>query len=394
MKLSSLIFMGMILLLGSNFALANRSVRLITVGPGDAVWEKFGHNMIEIASDPAYGEDVVFNWGLFDFNQPYFIGRFIQGKMLYTMAALRSEPMLEEYRAQNRSILVQELDLTDQEIDRLIALCEWNRLPENRDYRYDYFKDNCSTRVRDILDQATQGRVRQLLAGRPTPRSMTYRDHSIRLTQEVFWLSLGIDFALGPSCDRVLDQWDESFLPERFAEFIRPMVRASWSDSDSTRPPSPLSVPDRSWFMLLIGLIWAGGIWGLERWGNKVFRRIGIGLTIAWWVLAAIGGVFMLYVWILTDHTAGYSNQNLLHFSPLSVAILVLWGMNRFGWSKRTSSFLVGMIGITVFVSLLALGLKLGGIVSQENLHFILLALPMNGVSGLTVLRSIGLLKA
>lgn len=394
MRLSSLIFLGTILLFGGNFALANRTVRLITVGPGDAVWEKFGHNMIEIASDPAYGEDVVFNWGLFDFNQPHFIGRFVQGRMLYTMAALRSKPMLEDYRAQNRSILVQELDLTPEEIDRLIALCEWNRLPENRDYRYDYFRDNCSTRVRDALDRATQGRVHQLLAGQPTLRSMTYRDHSIRLMQESFWLSMGIDFALGPSCDRVLDRWDEAFLPERLAEFIKPMVRTSWSASDSTRAPGPVSVPDRSWLMLLIGVIWAGGILGLERWGNKVLRRVGIGLTVAWWVLATIGGMFMLYVWVLTDHTAGYANQNLLHFSPLSLVILLLWGMSRFGWSGRISSFLVGMVGVTVFLSLLGLGLKVGGILSQANLHFILLALPMNGVSGLTVLRSIGLLKA
>lgn len=394
MRLSSLIFVGIILLFGGHFALAERSVRLITVGPGDAVWEKFGHNMIEIVADPGYGQDVAFNWGLFDFDQPYFIARFVQGRMLYTMAALRSGPMLEEYRAQNRSIFVQELDLTQQEIDRLIALCEWNRLPENRDYRYDYFKDNCSTRVRDMIDRATQGRLRQVLVAHSDSGTMTYRQHALRLMQETFWLSLGVDFALGPSCDRRLDPWDEAFLPERLSELIQPMVKASWSASVTTRPPEPRNVPDRSFLLLMVGLTWAGGMWAMHRWGTQRLQRSAIGLAIAWWIWAAAGGVFMLYVWIFTDHTAGYANQNLLHFSPLSTILLLLWGMKHSRWSRRISPFLIGIVGIVVSLSLLGMVLKLTGILSQANIPFILLALPLNIVSGLTVLRSIGLLKA
>lgn len=392
MRLSSLILAVVLFLFIAGVALAQTSVRLITIGPGDEVWEKFGHNMIEISGERGYGQDVSFNWGLFDFEQPNFIGRFVQGRMLYTMRPLRSGPMLEEYRQQNRSILVQELNLAPQQVDRLLHLLELNRRPENRDYRYDYFKDNCSTRVRDMIDRATEGEVSRLLAGAPTPAPMTYREHSLRLMRDELWLSLGIDFALGPSCDRVLDAWDEAFLPQRLSESLKPMVKASWSPWQSTRPPEPTDVPDRRLPMLIAGVVVAGVMGLLARSDRKWMRRAGSTLASVWWVLGAIGGLFMMYLWIFTDHTAGHANQNLLQFSPLAVVVLGAWVVAKRRASQRPR-FLVGVLMGVVFVSLLGFVLKITTLFSQANLNFIALALPVNVAASLTVMRSVGLLR-
>ncbi|NJD20389.1 MAG: DUF4105 domain-containing protein, partial [Gemmatimonadetes bacterium] len=131
-------------------------VWLITVGPGAAVWERFGHKAIRVA-DVVTGRDLAYNWGIFDFDQVGFIPRFLKGQMLYMLAPFRSGPMIEAYAGTGREVVAQELALTPSQRAALQAFADWNALPQNRDYRYDYFRDNCSTRVRDALDQALAG---------------------------------------------------------------------------------------------------------------------------------------------------------------------------------------------------------------------------------------------
>ncbi|MDX1647259.1 MAG: DUF4105 domain-containing protein, partial [Longimicrobiales bacterium] len=126
-------------------------VWLVTAGPGDAVWERYGHNAIRIL-DTGTGRDVSYNWGIFDFQQVDFIPRFLQGRMLYMMAPFSTPAMIDAYARADREVILQELDLTPAEKLELRTLAEINALPENRDYIYQYVLDNCSTRVRDLLD--------------------------------------------------------------------------------------------------------------------------------------------------------------------------------------------------------------------------------------------------
>jgi hypothetical protein len=240
---------------------------------------------------------------------------------------------------------------------------------------------------------------------------------------ESLWLSLGVDFALGPSCDRVLGAWEEAFLPGRLSQSIEPMVKTSSSPWQATRPPEPTLVPDRRLPMLLAGMLLAGAMFALA-WTDRIgFRRVGSGLASAWWGISAIGGSFLLFLWLFTDHTAAYANQNLLQFSPLALVVLIAWVVARRrmprqqptgGFAVQPPSdadrsrpaadgtlarayprprFLVGVLMLIVGVSLLGFILKITTLFAQSNLNFIAFALPLNVAAALTVMRSVGLLK-
>ena len=125
---------------------SNLTVYLLTFGWGDVVWERFGHNAIWV-SDRARGTDLTYNWGMFDFNQPHFIWRFVTGDTRYWMEPIDYNVMVPYYKSQNRSILAQELNLTPAQRLKLVQFLQTNALPENKFYRYDYYRDNCSTRL-------------------------------------------------------------------------------------------------------------------------------------------------------------------------------------------------------------------------------------------------------
>ena len=159
-------------------------VYLVTVGPGEAVYEKFGHNMIRVVGPAdALGVrddvDVAFNWGVFSFEQQNFIWRFIQGRMLYSTAAEDYPEQLAEYRQDDRSVWEQELNLSAKQKEQLWSRLLWNIQPSNRNYRYDYYRDNCSTRSRDMLDSVLDGQIRQQREKIST--HTTYRWHTRRL---------------------------------------------------------------------------------------------------------------------------------------------------------------------------------------------------------------------
>jgi hypothetical protein len=172
------------------------TVYLVTFGPGEAVWERFGHNALWI-HDPDRGTDVAYHYGVFDFREADFIPRLLRGRMRYAMGRTDAVRLLDGYAAAGRSIWIQELDLTPAQVSELRGFLEWNARPENRHYRYDYFRDNCSTRIRDALDRVLGGEIHRQLAGVET--GTTYRFHSLRLTNDDFGRPPGKSTSLGRS---------------------------------------------------------------------------------------------------------------------------------------------------------------------------------------------------
>ena len=148
------------------------TVYLLTFGWGDVVWERFGHNAIWI-KDAAHGTNMTYNWGMFDFNQPRFVWRFVTGDTRYWMEPIDYNSMVAYYKQHNRSILAQELNLTPAQRLKLQQFVQWNALPENKFYRYDYYRDNCSTRLRDAIDHALSGQLQTSTVSRMT--TGTYR---------------------------------------------------------------------------------------------------------------------------------------------------------------------------------------------------------------------------
>jgi len=297
-------------------------VWLVTYGPGEIYWQRFGHNAIWIR-DPQRGLDHVFNFGFFDFAQQNFMLRFLRGRMLYFSAAQPARDEFAAYMDENRSIRAQRLALTVAETEWLTQYLLQEVRPENRDYRYDYYLNNCSTRVRDALDQALGGALSREFGG--VPAAQTWRDHTRRLTAPDFWLYLGLEIVLGAPVDRPIDAWEEMFIPALLADAVADMevtggiARGPLVLEDVTLFESSLQTPaaePRAWWprYLLASLVLLALAWILS-------RLLGAGLARAmargWLLVSGLAGLALLFFWLGTDHSVASLNLNLLVFNPL-----------------------------------------------------------------------------
>jgi hypothetical protein len=363
----------------------NVTITLLTMGSGQQVWELFGHDAIWI-HDNVTSRDTVFNWGVFDFHQPRFIQRFLKGTMLYAMGGDPLDYQLRVYRYLNRSVVAQELDLTPAQRDSVLGQIRWYAEPENVNYRYDYYRDNCATRVRDIIDRAIGG---QLHAKAGTLTGTTYRWHSLRLMQGDKPITLGVDIGLGRPSDADLTVWQTMFLPRQLHDFVatlqvrdsaggmRPLVKRETMLFRATRSPEADSPPTLLPWLTGAGLIVAG----LFAWLGTAAMDSGRGARVAaavligvWATAAGLLGVVLTLLWTVTDHIFAHANENLLLFNPLwlllAVVAVVSLGRGRTGsWFRILATGLatlaiLGLVGHVVRVS------------GQENLAVIGLALP------------------
>ncbi|MBL4585726.1 MAG: DUF4105 domain-containing protein, partial [Flavobacteriales bacterium] len=189
------------------------TVSLITCGPGEELYEAFGHTAIRV-HDPVSEFDLVFNYGTFSFNQPNFYWRFVQGDLLYSLGINRYDNFVSSYEYYNRSVREQFLDLTLLQKQAVIDKLMWNSEKENREYLYNYYFDNCSTRPRDIIQEALGGTIKFdssfLGSDRLTIRQLT---HIYAMKQQP-WGNLGIDLCLGQRIDQPTTAAEYMFLPE------------------------------------------------------------------------------------------------------------------------------------------------------------------------------------
>ncbi|HEU4561321.1 MAG TPA: DUF4105 domain-containing protein [Longimicrobium sp.] len=374
-------------------ASADTAIRvvLITMGPGDQVWEKFGHNALWV-HDPVAGTDKAYNYGMFDFRQENFILNFARGRMEYWMEGIDAYLTLEHYQRYNRSVWTQELNLTPMQARLVKALLESNERPENRFYRYDYYRDNCSTRLRDILNLVLQGRLKQATAD--SASGTTYRWHTRRLVGERSGdvpIYSAIDFGLGPAADRPISRWDQMFLPMKLRDEVAalrvpdasgrlvPLVARQQTVFAANRPAEP-SAPPR-WLIgyLVTGLALAGVVAGLTRATvRNAAARFGFALVTSLWLLfAGTGGLILLGLWMVTDHEIAWRNENILQLSPLALPLVLLVPALGYGarWAHRWATRLaLPMAGLSV----LGLVLQILPWFNQGNGDLIALALPVN----------------
>lgn len=363
------------------------TVYLLTMGPGDLVYERFGHNALWIR-DEARGTDLAYNYGLFDFQQENFILRFIQGRMLYWMDGYDAERTIAPYTWADRAVWAQELNLSPRQRAELRDFLEWNAREENRFYRYDYYRDNCSTRVRDALDRVLGGQLRAQTEN--TPSRTTYRSHTRRLTTNDVPIYTALNIALGRPTDREISAWEEMFIPMKLQEHARtltirdasgrevPLVRAEQTLYQSSRGPIREAPPSWLGGYLLVGVSF-GGLLALLAYGAPRSRaaRLAFSATAALWaLLAGTAGVVMAGLWLLTDHTAAYANENLLQMSPLALPLVLLVPALAYGarWAARAALWLA-----VAGAALTALGLLLQLVpgFGQVNGEVIALALPV-----------------
>jgi hypothetical protein len=366
-------------------------VFVMTMGAGDLVWERFGHNALWV-HDPARGTDAAYNYGMFDFGQENFFRNFALGRMRYWMAGIDAGRTIEHYGSLNRSVTIQELNLTPAQATQLADFLAWNELPQNTEYLYDYYRDNCSTRVRDAIDRVLGGRLRA--ATENVPSGSTYRSHTERLTAAgaadvpMFTALMG---GLGPAADRPISRWEEMFLPFSLRDRLRemrvpdatgrmvPLVVSERVAVTSTRPAEPAAAP--GW---LPGYLAAGVALGalLAFLATRVAASRGARFGFAavaglWLVFAGMGGWILAGLWTLTDHAIAYRNENILQLSPLALPLVVLLPALAYGarWAARPAWVLAAAVAA---LSVLGFALQPLPGIDQVNGWVIALALPIN----------------
>ena len=370
-------------------------IEVLTFGPGDHPFTRFGHDAIRVVDRMAQ-RDVVYNFGTFSVT-PGLISDFLRGRLRYWLSVSSTAPALDEYRVENRSIEAQGLALSPEAAAQLVRRLEENALPQNRAYKYDYFRDNCATRVRDALDAVTGGAVRAAAARAGTD---TLRGQALRMAADDLPFYLALSIVLGPATDRPSDAWAEDFLPQMLQRTLRltrlsdPPARSLVANERvvfAAHRPLPRQAPPR----------WAGRFFAAGVAVGLVFLLLGIAgrrLVLARVLLgvllaitgAAVGfvGAFLLGAWLFTPHAVVYRNQNILLCAPFALALAVLgWGV-AFGWA--------GAIRKTFFVTAAALGLAVLGLVlkplaaHQDNGALLAFALPMwlGMTAGLSRLRT------
>ena len=362
-------------------------VELVTYGPGRVYWERFGHVAI-ILRDTHSGEAVSFNYGVFDFDTHDFFLKFIRGHMLYSMDAEYAGPEVTSYIDAGRAVRIEKLAFTPAQASALRDFLLWNDQPQNRRYRYDYFYDNCATRVRDALNRALGGAIQAQT--QQSSGARTFRSQSERMLAHDLPLMLLVDLGLGPRADRPLTLWQDSFLPVTLSDLLqrvrvpdgrdgtRPLVTSSrliYAGDVSAPPPAP---PALRWPLLGIGAAWAALLlWGARTRAGAVARWVGTTAAALYALLGGVAGVLMLVLWMLTAHRAAWANENLLQFDP--ALLLLLWPLLRGIGARRTPRRWTRHLAL-LLAALSALGLlaRLTPWMVQANLHWILFALPLN----------------
>ena len=365
----------------------NLKVFLVTIGQGGAYWEKYGHNMLWF-HDRAAGIDEAYNWGMFDFASPDFLQRQLVGDPQYSVQAFPGQLLLDYYRKADRGITLQELNLTPAQAQRALERSRINALPANKFYRYDYYRDNCSTRVRDMIDYALGGALK---AASQDTTEQTYRGETVRLLDDLKLTQFGTTVALGRPADRKLTRWEGMFIPMRMRDALngmqlrdsmgasKPIVAREQvlyqSQSHHERPTVP-----RLWIpYLLLGLFLAGDLFILGWLGGrspvleKTFR---FGVAV-WATFGGLLGAIVLAAWAMTQHVFWFRNENLLLFNPLALFLAVLAPLSL--WRPRftrPAAILAAVIALLAAVALIAKGMP----GSQQNLALIALMLPTHFV--------------
>ncbi len=318
---------------------------LLTMLPGDEVYSLFGHSAIRIRDDAA-GIDRTYNFGTFSFDQPYFVLRFLRGSLDYSLDTPPYELELQKYQVLRRPLIEQTLALDPEVVRTLYDRLEVNALPQNRDYRYDFFWDNCSTRLLDNVDSALVASGRPGLELPPSATPRTFRELLAPYTAGNPPVDLGIDLALGMPGDRVATAREEAFLPIELAAQLdratvggRPLVARR--DTVFWVPAAGLPAPALRWPLALTLAVAAVGLGATalrrpSRWGR-------IGDAALFGVVGAMGVVFAL-LWLATTHDVMGPNWNLVWAWPTHLALAVALGRDRAGdgWRRYLLATAVG----------------------------------------------------
>ena len=324
-------------------------ISLLTCTPGTESWEQYGHTAIRY-NDIANKNDLAINYGLFSFDQPYFIPRFVLGKTDYKVGLSTTDDMLLAYSYEGRGVFEQVLDLTREEKYQIYLALKNNLLPENVVYRYNFFYDNCTTRAQHILLDHLNGKIKCL----PEKSKVLYREMIHKWNKEDVWVQLGEDMLLGVTADiTVKTKQQELFLPDNLRKYIGRIVHNGKSlvkrESYLVQPPqfieSKTSLISPMQVAVIFAII-ATLILFYEYNRKKALWFWDIMLMVA----SGIIGI-LLFIMIFSSHPCVSINMIIFLFNPLALFLIpsVIKSIRHkklhWWWSVWSVSIIIGFIG-------------------------------------------------
>ena len=377
---------------------AQAQASVLTMGPGQSLFDSFGHSAIRL-HDQALGIDVVYNYGVYDFSDPNFYAKFAMGKMRYLLDRKPTEPFLSNYVEDNRWIKEQILNLNTAEVQQLFEFLEDNLKPENRAYDYDFFYDNCATKIPELINKMVTGGIKIDSSFISTPKT-----HRSLVQENVHWNtwgSFGMDLGIGAVTDRIASPTEHLFLPNNvylaLAKTTRNngpepqnIVKAS-KDLFVNNPVAPKSDGLTS-PLVVMGLLALFIVWITFRDAKKDQRSKWLDVAIA--AVTGIIGIILLLLWFATDHSTTANNYNVLWAFPFSIFIVLqLRKSNPKLWVQGFLKFLLicmalltmhWLIGIQAFAYaliplLIALVIRYVYVLKYLKKHTLLPAVEDNG---------------
>ena len=328
-------------------------ISVITCGPGQELYASFGHSAFRV-QDPDLGIDWVYNYGTFDFEAPNFYLNFARGRLLYSLTGSKFSDFLYTYQLENRWVREQILHLGLVEKNELFRFLENNRKPDNRDYKYDYLYDNCSTKIPDVLKDVLGEQL--TFKQDHIEEGATFRALIQQNLRTNSWSSFGIDLALGAVIDKKASVLEHMFLPIYVLEQLnnatlgnRPLVERERTilENRVNKPGHYFTASPLFWLLLL--LIFTAIITYID-FKNSVRSRW---LDFFLFLLTGVIGLIIFFLWFLTDHSATAANLNILWAFPFN--ILASWFVVR----KTTqlppwfSRYVRALTGLLLLVALL-----------------------------------------
>lgn len=291
----------------------NAKISVLTIGSGSSLNDSFGHSAYRVKDDSI---DIVFNYGVYDFDTPNFYTKFAQGKLNYKIGANYFDDFKESYIRQNRTIKEQVLNLSQTEKQRIFNYLSNNYEPENKYYLYDFFYDNCATKIKDVLDEALNNNVK---FNEPKPfENKTFRTLIQDNLDWNSWGSFGIDLALGSIIDKQAAANEHMFLPEYIHFFFENATITNSPEKKLVKVEKVIfnkieSKQSNNFLMspiFIIGLISCIIIYFTFLDYKKNVRRKWLDVLI--FCITGIIGIVILLLWFATDHEATAQNYNLL----------------------------------------------------------------------------------
>ncbi len=325
-------------------------ISIITCGPYQGeLYSAFGHSAIRVI-DPVRGFDIAFNYGVFDFNQPNFYLNFTRGYLYYKLGVYSYPDFRDHYISYNRYVHEQVLALDSAQKQKVFSYLENNSLPENQTYRYDYFYNNCASKVRDVFVEVFKEEIK-------FDSTFIKTDYTIRDLTEIYlkqqpWGDLGIDICLGLPMDKKASSYDYMFLPDYIeSSFDRVALNGSpiVGEKISVYESSPETIPFH-WYhpWIVFGLLLlVAGILSYRDWQRQKLSKW---FDVTLFGAVGIVGLLLFILWLATDHKAAANNFNIAWAFPLHL-------VGAIGLLKRTSpKWISGYFIFAAIISALLLG--------------------------------------